>query len=166
MRFPEIDKRWEHSGNLCWLTTVQLVRRTLYFLYNQREKVVFHANMYLKTLRFYQFYMIVTGCWEKNTMHQINIFTPNTRAYLSVSIIWNICTFMKVRGGTNMWEKIVTIWIQNKIWEKILWKSHRQFKGPKALSNLTHSTIEVQSRSFNKIWNFQLGFFLAKGRNT
>ena len=53
-------------------------------------------------------------------------FFPNPRAYLSVSIIWNICTFMKVRREQICEKKIVTIWIKNKIWEKILWKSHRQ----------------------------------------
>ena len=33
---------------------------------------------------------------------------------------------MNVRGEQIREKKIVTIWIQNKIWEKILWKSHRQ----------------------------------------
>ena len=37
-------------------------------------------------------------------------FFLNTRAYLSVSIIWNICTIMKVRGE-QICEKIVTIWM-------------------------------------------------------
>ena len=106
MRFLEVDKRWEHSGNLCWLTTVQLARSTLYFLYNQREKGVFHANMYLNTfiIFFYQFYVIVSGCWEKTLCTKLTFFSQYQGIFECIHYLKHMY-FYEGQRGTNTWEK-------------------------------------------------------------
>ena len=126
MRFPEVDKRWEHSGNLCWLTTVQLARSTIYFFIQSKRERCFSYKHVLEYLRFHYFYVIVSGCWEKTLWTKLTFF-PNTRGHIWMYPLFETYVLLwRSEGNKYVREKIVTIWIQNKIWEKILWKSHHQ----------------------------------------
>ena len=67
-------------------------------------------------------------------------------------------------GGKYFWH----VSAFRKCCQKICywWKHCQRHNGPEVLSNLTHSTPSVQSRSFNKLWNLgqtSASFCLEKG---